>query len=89
MTASTNTIYLKLEDGSTKELNGVMFAEETSDSSGTDGVAIQFRRSPHESQAKTEFIPGASLNGVYDSICQTPATDEFATLVNTEPTHSE
>jgi hypothetical protein len=85
MTASTNTILLRSGDGTTTELSGVMYAEETThDRTGEAGVAVQFTRQPGDSEAETRFVEGATLVGVYDDICEDPVAPEYRAHVITE-----
>lgn len=81
MTASTNAAILRHPNSETEERHGIVYAEEGT-VGGTDGVALQYLQQPDEEEPDTEFVPYAELVGVYDEVCDEPATDEFKELIN-------
>lgn len=86
MTASTNTIIIRTDDGELDEREGVFYAEEATHARTEEpGVAIQYA---HEADVPddvdhlrdkpcTEWVEKADLVGVYDDIAEEPATDEY------------
>lgn len=86
MTASTNEILVKLDDGEMRERRGVAYAEEaTRARDGQGGVAVQYMRQPGDPEPRTEFIENASLVGVYDEICDDYLADEYSNHVEIDP----
>lgn len=83
MTASTNTILIRTDDGDVEEYSGVLYAEEAHHiDDDVPCVALQYMQQHSDEKPKTEFVKHGEIIGVYDDVSDQGVTIDFLDAVS-------